>query len=69
MKAGGTTVNVRYSAGAYVARGGGKSASSTTDGDYAVLSLARKLGWPRFEARDIQTLSANHTRLTLHPER
>lgn len=65
----GTTVNVRYSCGSYVARGGGRTASCTAGGDEAVAALARKLGWPRYEARDVQQLAGDHTRLVIRPER
>lgn len=68
MSNGGTTVNVRFSGGAYVARGGGRTASCTRDGDTAVKELARKLGWNRYIVGDIQALELNHTRLTLRPE-
>lgn len=68
MKAGATEINVRYSAGTYTARGGGKSASSTSDGDHAVIGLARKLGWSRYKVAETLLLGPCHTRLYIKPE-
>ena len=69
MNAGGTEINVRYSSGTYTARGGGKSASCTADGDHAVIGLARKLGWPRYRVVKELRLDPYHTRLWIKPER
>lgn len=68
MRAGATEINIRYSAGSYTARGGGKSASSTADGDHAVIALARKLGWSRYSVHGEQRLDTCHTRLWIKPE-
>lgn len=68
MKGGATEINVRYSSGTYTARGGGKSASCTADGDHAVIALARKLGWPRYQVVEEQRLAPCHTRLFIKPE-
>ena len=65
---GGTEVNVRYSSGTYTARGGGKSASCTAGGDQAVMGLARKLAWSRYQVTKTMQLSACHTRLWIKPE-
>ncbi len=69
MRAGETEVNVRYNAGTYVARGGGKSCSSTAGGDNAVVGLVQKLGWyGGYSVRGEQQLEANHTRLWIKRE-
>jgi hypothetical protein len=66
MKAGGTTVNVRYANGAYVARGGGRTASCTVDADAAICALAVKLGMgSRARIVDRQQILASHIRCTL----
>jgi hypothetical protein len=49
MSARETIVQVRFYCGAYVARGGGKTASNTVSASDAVQALARKLGYgPHF---------------------
>jgi hypothetical protein len=66
MRAGGTTVNVRYSGGSYVARGGGRTASCTIDAEAAIAALAVKLGLGR-DARvsHLEEIAPSHIRCTL----
>lgn len=62
-------VNIRYSCGTYVARGGGKNASCTRSAAAALCVLADKLGFGEsYTVADYETVTPSHHRCTITPK-
>lgn len=61
MSARETIVQVRIYCGAYVARGGGKSASCTASAGAALIRLAEKLGYARIHLQETARQSPSHS--------